>query len=66
MLKATVDPLEQIPVDPFIREIPTGRPCRLSKWSKHFCRLVFSIFIWKWDMSCTHKDRTNGPLSRAV
>lgn len=66
MLKATVDPLEQILVDPFIRKIPTGCPCRLSKWSKHFCRLVFSIFIWKRDMSCTHKNRTNVPLSHAV
>lgn len=33
----------------------TGRPCRLSKYSRHFCRLVFSVVIWKWDISCTYR-----------
>lgn len=41
--------------------ILTGRPCRLSKWSKHFCRLVFSMLICNRDMSCTHKHGPNDP-----
>lgn len=40
----------------------TGRPCRLSKYSRHFCSVIFSSTIWAWVISC-RTTRTVGRVS---
>lgn len=35
----------------------TGRPWRLSKYSRHFCSVIFSSTIWAWVISCTTHRR---------